>query len=248
MKGTIFNKPLEWNIETSGESWQQGDTLKGTLRVKNHGQETVDLTGSGTCLAYAEIKKVHAREANALKIESELAFEKTSLEPNAEALLDFSFAINDNAPVTDKKSSYYLGFGKAFNEGQLQVKLEPKALYTKVIGLMDTFQRFKVKEIKATKKGVEFKLIPPTSRDLANIDGVLLTFSMNADNLKMLFDFQVKRLDTTSITTKVNKDSVIIEKNLAPKEYSLGGGYINQDKLLKTFEEALAEVKLKSVF
>lgn len=248
MKGTIFNKPLEWNIETVGESWQQGDTLKGTLKVKNHGNETIDLTDSGVCLAYAEIKKVHSRTEGALKIDTCLPFDVKSLAPGTESILDFSFTLTDNAAITDKKSSHYLGFGKSYHEGQLQVKLEPKSLYLKVIGLMDTFQRFKVKDIKATKKGVEYKLIPPTSRDMANIDGVFLTFAMANENLQMLFDFQVKRIDTSSITTKVNKESVTIEKSLTPKDYSLGHGYINQDKLLKTFEEVLAEVKLKSVF
>ena len=248
MKGTFFNKPLEWNIETVGESWQQGDTLKGTLLVKNHGVETISLENSGVGLAHADIKKVHSRTEGAIKPEVTSTFTQTDLNSGATAILDFSFPISSNGAVTDKKSSYYLSFGKNFIEGQLQIKVGPKVLYTKIIGLLDTFYRFKVKEIKGAKKGVEFKLLPPTSRDMANIEGLLLTFSMQEDQLAMNFNFQVKRLDTSSVTTRINKESLSIQKSLLPKEYSLGKEMINQDQLLKTIENVLSEVKLKSIY
>lgn len=246
MKGTFFQKPLEWNIETTGESWQQGDVLKGTLRVKNHGTEKINLAQSGVALALADIKKVQTRAEGALKTEKSFDL-ATELDPGAETSIDFTFDIGANSPVTDKKSSYYLTYGKNFVESQLQVKVEPKALYMKVVGLMDTFHRFKQKEFKAAKKGVEFKLIPPTSRDMANIESLLLTFSMNDQNLVMKYDFQVKKLDTSSVTTKINKESVTHEKHLTPKEYSLGRDMINQDQLLKSIESVISDVKMKNV-
>lgn len=248
MKGTFFNKPLEWNIETSGESWQQGETLKGLLRVKNHGSEPVSLEGSGVAMAQADIKKVQSRTEGALKIEKSIPFTQNELKAGEETELNFSFDISPNSPVTDKKSSYYLSYGRNFTEGQLQLKVEPKALYMKVTGLLDTFHRFKLKEFKAAKKGVEFKFVPPTSREMASIESLILTFSMQEDNLQMKFDFQVKKLDTTSVTTKINKESVTVEKTLPPKDYSFGKDLINQDTLLKRIEEVLSEVKLKNVF
>ena len=248
MKGTFFNKPLEWNIETVGEAWQQGSSITGTLRVKNHGTEAVDLSDAGVGLSHADIKKVHSRAEGALKPLETATFAVKELKAGAETELSFSFNVGPNSPVTDKKTSYYLGFGKNFQESNLQTKIEPKVLYTKIVGLLDTFHRFKLKEFKAAKKGVEFKLLPPTARDMANIDSLLLTFSMDNETLSMRFDFQVKKLDTTSATTKINKDSVLIEKTLAPKEYSLGRDMINQDQLLKTVESVISEVKMKAVF
>ena len=248
MKGTFFNKPLEWNIETQGESWQQGGTVTGTLTVKNHGAETVSLGETGVGLSLAEIKKVHSRAEGALKPEATATFALAELASGSSTSLDFTFAIGPNSAVTDKKSSYYLGFGKNFSESNLQVKVEPKALYSKVVSLLDTFHRFKLKEVKAQKKGVEFKLLPPTSREMANVDSLLLTFSMQEQNLALKFDFQVKKLDTASVTTKINKESLSIERILTPKEYSLGKDMINQDQLLKAVEGVLAEVKLKNVF
>jgi hypothetical protein len=248
MKGTFFSKPLEWNIETVGEAWQQGEIMKGVLRVKNHGLEKANLAQAGVALAHAEIKKVHSRTEGALKLEKTFSFTESQLAAGAEAQLDFTFSIDSNSPVTDKKASYYLCFGKSFNEAQLQVKIEPKMLFVKIVGLLDTFYRFKQKEFKAVKKGVEFKLLPPTSRDMANIESLLLTFSMQEEMLNLKFDFQVKRLDTTHPTTKINKESVTIDKQLAPKEYSLGRDLINQDQLLKAVDEILSEVKMKAVF
>jgi hypothetical protein len=248
MKGTFFSKPLEWNIETIGEAWQQGDTLKGTLKVRNHSTETLNLPQAGVALAHADIKKVHSRIEGALKPEATVSFKEVELTPGAEMQMDFSFSLSANSPVTDKKASYYLAFGKQFTESQLQVKVEPKTLYTKIVGLLDTFHRFKLKEVKAAKKGVEFKLIPPTSRDMANIETLLLTFSMQEESLVMKYEFQVKRLDTSSVTNKINKESVIIEKVVAPREYSLGRDMINQDQLLKSLESVLSDVKMKAVF
>ena len=154
MKGTFFSKPLEWNIETVGESWQQGEILKGTLKVKNHGSEAMDLTGTGVGLAFADIKKVQTRAEGAIKPEATESLEGKNLDPGSEVTLDFSFPLSSNGPVTDKKSSYYLSFGKNFIEGQLQLKIEPKALYSKIVGLLDTFYRFKMKEYKTSKKGL----------------------------------------------------------------------------------------------
>ncbi|MFP5384936.1 MAG: hypothetical protein ACLGHN_02570 [Bacteriovoracia bacterium] len=248
MKGTAFNKPLEWNIETLGESWHQGDSLKGTVRVKNHGAETVSLQDSGVGLSFAEIKKVQSRAEGALKTDSVQHFPVQEIVAGGEASMEFSFAFSSNGPVTDKKSSYYLCYGKNFNESQLQLKVVPKDLYLKIVGLLDTFHRFKLKDYKTSKKGVEFKLTPPTARDMANIEGLLLTFSMQEESLSMKFDFQVKRLDTSSVTTKINKETVTLEKVLSPKEYSLGRDMLNQDQLLKNIEQVLSEVKMKAVF
>jgi sporulation-control protein spo0M len=248
MKGTFFSKPLEWNIETDKESWSQGESIKGVLRVKNHSSDEIDLTEAGVGLAHADIKKVHARSEGAMKFEQKENFSQKTLAAQETLELNFCLNLPPNSPVTDKKASFYLTYGKNHTENHLMLKIEPRALFVKVIGLLDTFQRFKVKEIKSAKSGVEYKLLPPTSRDLANLESLNLTFSMQGEMLQMEYDFQVRKLDTASITTKVNKEGVKIQKQLTPKEYSLGKDMINQDALLKSLEAAIGEVKLKSVF
>ena len=128
MKGTFFSKPLEWNIETNGESWQQGDTLTGTLKVKNHGTDKIILDDMGVALAYADIKKIHSRADGALKSEITKTF-KCEIKPGETTEISFAFPIGSNSPVTDKKSSYYLAFGKNFSESNLQVNVELRLLH-----------------------------------------------------------------------------------------------------------------------
>jgi hypothetical protein len=248
MKATFFNKPLEWNLETREESWPQGSTVNGTIRVKNHGAEKMDLRSAGVGLAYADIKKVHAKTEGALKPEVQILLDKKEVSPGETIEMNFSLTLPENCPVSDKKSSFFLTYGRNLSEKHLQLKIEPKILYGKLIGILDTFCRFKLKEFKGTKKGVEYKLLPPTSREMANLDSLNLTLSMKGESLNCEFDFQVKKLETSGVTNKINKSSVKIERSLTPKEYSLGRDMINQDQLLKVFEGVIGEVKLQSVF
>lgn len=248
MKGTFFSKPLEWSIETEGESWQQGGTVKGVLKVKNHGATDLSLESAGVGLAYAEVKKVHARTEGLLKPAAPAFLTQTSIKGGEDLELSFALSLPANCPVTDKRGSYFLTYGQKATENHLQLKVEPMDLFSKVIGLMDTFQRFKLKEYKTAKNGVEYKLIPPTSREMANMESLNLTFSMKEDLLQMAFDFQVKKLDTSSVTNKINKESVKVMKELTPKDYSLGRGMINQEQLLKFLESAVSEVKIKDAF
>lgn len=248
MKGTFFNKPLEWNIETDKESWTQGEPVRGTLRVKNHGTEPVTLNDAGAALAYAEIKKVHAKTDGAMKFDVKNIFSQALLNAGESKELTFDLTLPANCAVTDKKASYYLTYGQNHAENFLMLKVEPRALFGKVIGLLDTFYRFKLKEFKAAKYGVEYKLLPPTSRDMANLESLNLGLSLDGENLRMDYEFQVRKLDTGAVTTKINKVGIKIQKILTPREYSLGRDMINQDTLLKSIEAVLNEVKLKSVF
>lgn len=248
MKATFFNKPLEWNIETQNESWQQGSTLEGKVLVKNHGTEAVDLSGAGVGLAHAEIKKVHAKTPGALKKESESLLEHKSLAPGEAVEMNFSLPLSENCSISDKKSTYFLIYGRDLAENHLQLRIEPRSLFTKIVGLLDTFERFKIKEMKGHKNGVEYKLLPPSSREMANLDSLSLVLSMDGETLKLHLDFAVKKLDTAGATNKINKASVKVKRDLTPRQYSLGRDMINQEELLKTFKEVLSEVKMNDVF
>lgn len=248
MKGTFFQKPLEWNIETPDESWQQGAKVRGVLRVKNHGTETLPLSTSGVGLAYADIKKVHAKTDGVLKPAPRMNFSDAELGAGETKELNFELELPANCPVSDKKATYFLTYGKEAAENHLQLNIQPRALFGKLTGLLDTFHRFKLKEFKGTKNGVEYKLIPPTSRDMANLDSLLLGLEMEGETLHMSFEFAVKKLDTSGVTNSIKKETAKIKRSLQPKEYSLGRDLINQDSLLKVFESVIGEVKIKNQF
>ena len=245
MKGSFFNRPIEWSLETHKESWTQGESIQGVLKLKNHGPELVALSPCGVSLAVAEIKKVHSRDQAALKIEQKQAFSETKIDPNSELNLEFNFPLPANCIITDKKISYFLTYGPTQGENHLMLQVGPRPLYSKVISLFDTFHRFKLKEMKSTKKGVEYKILPPNSRELSHLESLSLTLSMEEETLNLNYEFQVKKLDTTSVTTKLNKEVVKIHQALIPKEYSLGREMLNQDGILKYIEAALGQIKLK---
>jgi len=244
MKGTFFSKPLEWNIETREETWQQNGIITGTLKVTNHGADSFELNNHGVAIAYADVKKVHAKTEGILVPSDEMKLPSEIIPLGGHKTIEFSLTLPENCPITDKKSSWFLSYGKNSTENHLMLNVGPLALFTKIIGLLDTFQRFKVKEVKAAKSGVEFKLTPPTSREFANLESLSTLFSLKDKTLKINYEFQVKKLDTDSPVTKLKKEVVKLSKELTEKEYLLGRDMINQDQILKSIESALKEVKL----
>ncbi|MFA7614378.1 MAG: hypothetical protein WCY48_09085 [Candidatus Caldatribacteriota bacterium] len=241
MKATFFKDNIEWQVTTAQETWTQGDQVSGEIKLKNHSPQSITLENPGLALTYTDIKKVQARET--LK---PLVMEKISLSSiggGEEASFSFSLKLPDNCPVTDKKSSFYLSFGPNSTESHLQLNILPLEIFTKVISLFDTFFRFKVKDIKGVKAGVEYKLTPPTSRDFANVEQLLLEMQMKEEILILNFKFSVKKLDMSGISTKMMKENVKESLSLTPKEYSLGRGMIHQDQLLKSIESVLNKIK-----
>ena len=244
MKGSFFGQSLEWKIETLAESWSQGEAVKGILTVTNHGSSEVSLNDMGVALAYADVKKVHARDEGALKFEASEIF-STTIAPKATANLNFDFKLSENSPISDKKSSYFLAYGNSCKESHLQLNVKPQAMFLKITELLDNFHRFKTKEVKTTKAGIEFKIDAPSSREFANVEKLLLVTRLDGEDLVMDFEFDVKKLDHSSITTKLGKEKVKASQRLTPRQYSFGKGMINQDGILKAFQTVLDEVKLK---
>ena len=169
MKGSFFAQSLEWKIETQGESWSQGEMIKGTLSVTNHGTAEQSLDNAGVALAYADVKKVHSRDEGALKFESSQTF-TTPIAPAQTLELPFEFKLSENSPISDKKSSYFISYGKNLKESHLQLMVKPQAMFLKITELLDNFHRFKTKEVKTTKAGIEFKIDAPSSREFANVE------------------------------------------------------------------------------
>jgi hypothetical protein len=246
MKGTFFSKSLEWSLHTDNETWQQGEEIRGVLKLKNHGTGPLHLSSAGVGLALGEIKKIHARHLEALKEEQRHNFSQTQIGLAEELLLEFTFLLPPNCSITDKKSSYFLTYGPKGEENHLMLNIGPRLLFSKIVGLFDTFYRFKIKEIKSGKKGVEYKLLPPSSRELAHLETLNLTLIQEGEVLEMLYEFQVRKIDTTSPTTKLNKQTSKITQKLQPKEYLLGKEIMNQDGLLKSIEATLAQIKIQT--
>lgn len=248
MKGTFFSKPLEWSIETKGESWEQGKEIEGHLIITNTSQSPQALLGPFIAISLGEFKKVQARNDDAFKPVLNLELPIKELKSQEKFEFPFKLQLPTNCSVTDKKSSLYLIYGQNNSCGQLQLMIKPRELFNQVISLFDTFFRFKLKEVKSGKNCVEFKLTPPSSRDLANLESLSINSSMNEDVMNLQFEFGIKKLEASTVGNKITKSTQKVSKAITPKEYSLGKNMINQDKLLKIIESTLGEVKLNNIF
>jgi hypothetical protein len=249
MKAISNLRKLEFSLETQGENWVQGSTISGTLKLKNSGPESESLKDFKVGLAYAEIKKVHAKAKNCFKVKDSRELSKDSIEANSFIEFPFEFKLESNVTVSDKKGSYHLIYGALDNPFHLQVLVLPQPLFLEVMKLFETFFRFKQKEFRGTPEGVDFILIPPTAREFVQVDSLTISPLIEGENLKIEFIFHLKKIDLVAASTgganKMMKETKTISKTLSPKEYLMGKTHLDQDKLLKMIDSVLSEVKIK---
>lgn len=251
MKGTLFKKPLEFQIQTDGEKWNQGESLNGTLSIKNHSKEAIDISSYGVYLAYGEIKKIQQKKEGMLKETSDKkSFNDKLLPPSGGMQFDFQFKLDPNVKITDKKSSYYLVYGplETLDAGYLQLQIDPRPLYNSIVGLFDTFHRFKLKDKKMSKEAVEFKLIPPNSKEFLSLEALQLQFSIDGGKLFMHYIFKNKKLNISSGELSTIKNKVEFKQDLLLSDFLLNQSDLDQDKILKKTQEILDQVRRKIVF
>jgi hypothetical protein len=244
MRGTFFHSPFEWQIEVTGESWNQGDSIKGSLKLKNSSQNTEKISGEIIKIGYGEIKKVQQRDFSAIKVENFFKIEEPQkINPSEERSFHFDFKLPDNCGITDSKSSFYLTCGPNGTESLLQLNIQAHKYFSEFTKLIETFHRFKLKSLKFSKGLIEYKMIPPASKEYAQVDSLTLNLNINESIIKATFNFQLKKIDTLSVTTKIKKEAKVIELVLDPKDYLMGRDMLDQDKILKQYETVFSEVK-----
>lgn len=250
MKGTIFLKPLEYVIETIGEKWLQGDKLKASLKVKNHSAEKIELPLLKVVLSEGNYKKIKAKDIKGwTKISEHILEEKITLLPNEEKDYSFEFKLAENSSVTDKNGSLYLAFfdkDEPAPAGHIELVVEPKAAIKQTLEIFENFMRFKVKEIKSVKGMLEVKLVPPSSRELSNLDGLTLSISEVEKTLTLKYHFNLRAIDLMSPTMQVEKKTKELEQKLSAKEYMMYDS-INQDFIIKSLQTVIDSVKTKTL-
>ncbi len=250
MKGTIFLKPLEYVIEAVGEKWHQGDKLKGSLKVRNHSAEKIELPILKVVLNEGNYKKIKAKDIKGwTKLSEHILEEKITLNPNEEKSHSFEFKLAENSSVTDKNGSLYLAFfdkEEPAPAGHIELVVEPKANIKQILEIFENFMRFKVKEIKSVKGALEVKLVPPSSRELSNLDGLTLSISEVEKNLSLKYHFSLRAIDLMSPTMQVEKKTKDIEQKFTAREYMMYDS-VNQDFIIKSLQTVIDSVKTKTL-
>lgn len=251
MKVTTIQKPLEYTIEAMGEKWRQGDKLKGTLKIKNHGAEKIVLPLVKVNLCEGHYKKVKARDVKGwISLETQNFPENLVINPSEENTYAFDFKLAENCSVTDKNGSLYLTFfdkEETWPTGNIELVIEPKVVIKEVLQILENFLRFKVKEIKSGKGVLEVKLVPPSSRELSNLDGLTLSISEVDKNLSFKYFFNLRSLDLASATMQVEKKTKEVVQTFNSKQYLIYGDSINQDFIIESVKGVLDGVKTKTL-
>ncbi len=249
MKATVFLNALEYGLEAKGEKWHQGDKLKGSLKIKNNGSDKIELSVVKVALCQGHYKKIKAKDPKALTVVSEsILSETTVINSMEERLYSFEFQLSESCNITDKSGSLYLAFycgDELSPAANIELLIEPKVVIQQILKILENFLRFKVKEIKYNKDLVEVKLVPPASRELSNLDGLILSLSEIEKNLTLKYFFNLRVLNISGVTMQSEKTTKEMEQKFNSKQYMIYGDSINQDFIVTSVQEVLNLVKTK---
>lgn len=251
MKGIFFEKPYEFNIEIEGESWSQGDKVKGNLVVRNHGSDQLDLSDLGVTLALTDIKKFKALNPKGIAVLESFTFEPgKTLSPEGRENLEFEFQLTEDCNITEKASSLYVNCGNIkdpFVGGHLQLNVKPMKAINDFLEIFENFFKFKVKTIKNKKGFIDVKLSAPDSKDFGAVEQLNLFMNMDGDQLNLKYLFKVKTLayDGGNVTTKTEIKE--FNQELAKRQYSSFGDSPNQDGIIEALSSIMEEIKSKKL-
>ena len=239
MKGLFFQKPLEFHIQVEGESWSQGQTIKGKLTIKNHAPESQIAGPLGVHLAVGDLKKVKNKTPGGLKISKSFDVHPTQSE------VSWEFPTDLNCQVTDSRFSYFLVYGVGADPdqmGALELKFKPIPLVLEFVESFKTHQRFVQKSIKFSKGQVDIKLIPPDSKAFSKLESVTISFSSTSEELQVEYDFALKKVEATAMNLEVTKVSKTLEQTLAIRDCYTAAGRLAHETLEGAIAEALASI------
>ncbi len=239
MKGTFFQKGTEYKLEIDGESWAQGDTIKGKLIAKSHSNGPIPEVQA--LLAYADLKHVHAKKPDSFEV---LATTPLKLK---DGIADWEFPLDRNAPITDVSSSLFILYGPVDPDpmtlGRLQLSVKPYGCIEKYLDVLRVHFRFVLKFTKAEKKGMQAKLVPPDgAKNLSFLEHVLIRFSFNGDDLHLTYEFVLHTFEAniSSVTSKKKKRKREVAFTAA--QYRTPSGRWNDDFFQSEIAAALQEL------
>jgi hypothetical protein len=241
MKSTFFNKPLEFSINIDGDNWKQGDTISGNVSISSHEGSDIDFANYGIFLCNGNAKKIKAGDPKGLEIVEKLIFAES--ESN-----DFSFSLDINSPITEKSTGPYIVCSKIDDllQGQhLVMQVTANDNTSKIIEILENFLRFKVKSVKSKKSDLEYTLKVPAAKEYSSISSFKLLINFESKTLNLKYQFKTKKIVFEAGNTTTKDELKTLNYTLEANDYLFYGESIDQDKMLKHFNEVLDQVKLR---
>jgi len=252
MKGTFFQQPLEFSLDIQGESWMQGQIVKGNLIIRNHGSEEVDLSNYGVTFAHTDAKKLKAKNEKAFSNSEQFPFPSgTKLSPSSEQSLEWEFKLSSDCPITEKSSSPFIYCGnqdELFEGGHLELQVEPIEILSKYIEIFENFFRFKRKTLKNKKGFIDIAYTCPGGKDMGQIDKLNQQLRISDGKLEINWLFKLNKLGYDEGRVVEEKVEKKFEQILEPKQYTIYGDSPNQDGIIASINEILDQAKKKDIF
>jgi len=239
MKGTFFQKPLEFRLLVEGESWNQGDPIAGSLSVMNHGAEEISHHEIAIFLACGELGKVRLKSPDAFRV-----IDVVPMESNRKNF-NWKFPTDRNCPITDQFSSLFLLYGRGKDLpalGQIQLSVQPARLIQDFLNILQIHFRFVLKTQKTNKNCVESKFAPPSAKAFAAVEKLTLSCRFNEDEFETRYVFNVKMIDASSGGMNMKKQKKEFQQSFTPAQYRLSSGRMNHDFMENSIKEVLGRL------
>ena len=252
MRSTFFHQPLEYQIEIDGENWDQGEKIKGRLKVRNMSHETVFLNASQVILAYGLKKNIkEGKESPWELLEKQVLSTDVSLNADCEKSYEWIFQLATDSPITDKQGGLYLLFGgeDALSEGgrlDLTIMLHP--ILQNFLQTFTTQFFFLEKYQKRKSEWTEVKLIPPESKEFPNLDFVRCLIRISNEHLQVNYLFKKSGLGRSGEKIAVTKKNLELKQIIPPEKYLQSGGYPNRACFRENINEALKIARPEVIF
>ncbi len=252
MRSVYIQQPLEYQIDVEGESWNQGEVVKGQIRIRNMSSKTVAVKTSQIILAHG-LKKAF-KEGTGVPwevLEKQVVAQDIALQAGSELTFGWNFNLSTDCPITDKQGGLYLLFGgdEALTEGgrlNLQINLHP--ILQNYLQTFTTQFRFLEKHQKRKSELTEVKLIPPDSREYPNMDYVLCFLRIHDEQLEAHYRFKMSGLGRTGEKMTVTKKNREIEQSIPQGKYLQPGGFPNRACFRENIDQALNIARPEVIF
>ena len=252
MRSVYIQQPLEYQIDVEGESWNQGEVVKGQIRIKNMSSKTVAVKTSQIILAHG-LKKAF-KEGTMVPwevLEKQVVAQDIALQAGSELTFGWNFDLSTDCPITDKQGGLYLLFGgdEALTEGgrlNLQINLHP--ILQNYLQTFTTQFRFLEKYQKRKSEWTEVKLIPPDSREYPNMDYVLCFLRIHDEQLEAHYRFKMSGLGRTGEKMTVTKKNRELEQSIPQGKYLQPGGFPNRACFRENIDQALNIARPEVIF
>jgi len=246
MRAVFIQKPLELRVEVPGDQIIQGSAVPCTLSVKNHGDSPFSCHDLTLRLALADLKKIKAKAADACVTLGEAQLDREiTIAPGASVSFSWEFAGDRNAPITDKSQSPYLVFGTATEGavlGQQPITVVMHPHYRALFDTLETVFSFinKGESWKDGRTSVKYKA--PDIRKLSLVEEMTVSARFVDDSLEVLYAFKIKKFEAGAQSLNVKRGKAELTQVWTPSQYLFGDGFIRQEFLDRSIEEALSTV------